>query len=146
MTSLNGVLLSPIKIINTSGGDVLHAMKKTDLGFYDFGEAYFSEIQSGAIKAWKRHKEMIMNLIVPVGVIRFVLYDDRKNSSTFGHFQEVILSRDNYRRLTVPANLWMGFQCIGKQTGVLLNIASIPHVQEEADRVPLNAIKYNWEI
>ena len=58
MTSLNGVLLSPIKIINTSGGDVLHAMKKTDLGFYDFGEAYFSEIQSGAIKAWKRHKEI----------------------------------------------------------------------------------------
>ena len=69
----NALLLTPLKIIPVPGGDVLHAMKYSDKGFTGFGEAYFSTIEPGIIKAWKRHRKMTLNLIVPFGAIRFTV-------------------------------------------------------------------------
>jgi dTDP-4-dehydrorhamnose 3,5-epimerase len=42
--------------------------------------------------------------------------------------------------------VWMGFQGMGKNTSMLLNIADIEHVPEEADRKVINEIKYDWEL
>jgi len=145
MAALDGVLLTPLKIIDTPGGDVLHCLKQSDPGFSGFGEAYFSTVEKGAIKAWKRHREMVLNLVVPVGSVRFVLFDDRPDSSSVGKYQEITLSRDNYQRLTVPAMLWMGFQGISDGSNILLNVASIPHQPEEAERIELEYIEYYWE-
>ena len=58
MGTVEDILISNIKIISVPGGDVLHAMKHVDLGYRGFGEAYFSCIDVGAIKAWKRHLKM----------------------------------------------------------------------------------------
>lgn len=146
ISKIEGVLISPLKIVNVPGGDVLHGMKCSDSGYSGFGEAYFSVIESGVIKAWKRHKNMTLNLVVPVGVVRFVIYDDRQNSKDNGKYQEVIISKENYCRLTVPPLVWMGFQGVYKDTSMLLNIADIEHVPEEADRKEINEIKYNWEL
>ena len=87
---------------------------------------------------------MTLNLIVPLGAIRFVIYDDRKSSASNGVFQEVILSRKNYCRLTIPPMLWTGFQCVDENTSFLLNIANIEHFYEESDKKKLNEIKYEW--
>ena len=72
------VLITPLKRIKVTNGDVLHALKKTDLGFSDFGEAYFSCIEKNQIKAWKKHKVMTLNLIVPYGRVKFVFTEDGK--------------------------------------------------------------------
>ena len=40
---------------------------------------------------------MTLNLSVPVGEIKFVLYDDRKNSKTFGEFDEINLSLEELK-------------------------------------------------
>jgi len=145
MAVLDGVLLTSLKIIDTVGGDVLHGLKQGDPGFNGFGEAYFSIVDTDAIKAWKRHHEMVLNLIVPVGTVRFVLFDDRSESTTCGEYQEVILSRNNYQRLTVPPMLWMGFQGGAEDANILLNVASVPHRPDEVDRLALEEIEYHWE-
>ena len=69
---IEGVLLHPLSIKSSEKGDVLHVMRNFDEGFAGFGEAYFSSIQSETVKAWKRHREMILNLVVPFGEIGFV--------------------------------------------------------------------------
>jgi dTDP-4-dehydrorhamnose 3,5-epimerase len=143
--NIDGVLLTPLKIISMTDGNVLHGMKCSDQGYLDFGEAYFSMIETGVVKAWKRHKEMTLNIVVPLGEVRFVIYDDRDNFSSQNRFQEVILSVNNYQRLTVPPMLWFGFQGLHKNTSMLLNIANIEHSSEEVDRKKINEIKYNWE-
>lgn len=145
ISSIDGVLLTLLKIVNVSGGDVLHGMKRSDPGYSDFGEAYFSIIESGVVKAWKRHKNMTLNLVVPLGAVRFVIYDDRANSKSNGKYQEVILSRGNYYRMTVPPMVWMGFQGIDVNTSMLLNIADIEHEPDEADRKEIIEINYDWE-
>ena len=141
---IDGVVITPLKIINAVGGDVYHAMKCTDSVFSRFGEAYFSVVEAGAVKAWKRHRRMTMNLIVPIGAARFVMYDDRVRSSTSGAYQEVILSRDNYCRLTVPPLVWLGFQGVGEAQAMIHNIADVPHDPSEVDKKAVDEIEYSW--
>lgn len=143
--SIEGIILSPLKIINVPEGDVLFGMKTGDSGYEGFGEAYFSTIEPGAVKAWKRHRKMTLNLVVPVGAIRFIMFDDRPHSTTCGELQEVVLSRDHYYRLTIPPMVWLGFQGVGETVGMLLNIASIPHDPSEADRKSVNEITFAWQ-
>lgn len=142
---MKGVELTPLKVIPVKQGDVMHALKCTDTTFDGFGEAYFSNVESGFVKGWKRHNQMVMNLIVPVGAIKFVIYDGRKESSSFGEIFEVTLSRDNYQRLTIAPGLWLAFQGVSSGPSMLLNIASIQHDPEESDTADLTDFKYNWE-
>ena len=142
LVMINDVLITPLTIVDVPDGNVMHAMKEVDVGFSGFGEAYFSGVKSESIKAWKRHKEMTLNLVVPVGKIRFVLFDDREESNN--QFQEVIISRNNYCRLTVPPMIWMGFQGLSTNGSMLLNIANIMHNPAEVDKKNLEEIEFNW--
>ncbi len=141
---IKDVIITPLKIINTNAGNVYHALKVSDQGFLEFGEVYFSEILPGKIKAWKRHREMVLNIVVPIGSIRFVIYDDRPESVTIGQYQVVELSNRNYCRLTIPPMLWLGFKGCGNNKNMLLNIASIPHSQKEMDHKPIEELSYDW--
>ena len=143
---IDGVQLTPLDIIDVENGNVMHAMKINDVGYKGFGEAYFSCIKHGAVKAWKRHRQMTLNLVVPVGKIRFVIYDDRDNSKSKNKFSEVILSRDNYCRLTIPPMVWVGFQGLASEANILLNIASIQHDPCESDKKEIDEINTDWNI
>ncbi|PLY07641.1 MAG: dTDP-4-dehydrorhamnose 3,5-epimerase [Arcobacter sp.] len=141
---IEGVLLTPLKQIVNPKGDIYHAMKQSDEGFNSFGEAYFSTIVKDEIKGWKKHTKMILNLVVPIGEVEFVIYDDRKESKTYNQFFSVKLSQKNYQRLTVPSGVWMSFRGIGEGLNMLLNLASIEHDPNEAIRNELVDINYVW--
>jgi dTDP-4-dehydrorhamnose 3,5-epimerase len=142
---IDGVIFSPLSIIGTDGGDVLHALKSSDNGFSGFGEAYFSKVEPRSIKGWKLHHEMVLNLIVAVGIVRFVIFDERPKSPTKKEFNEFILSLENYGRLTVPPKVWVGFQGLSESTSIVLNIASIEHSPDEIDRKLINEIIFDWK-
>lgn len=141
---INGVVVTPLKVISTPGGDVKHALKRSEDSFFDFGEAYFSHVNYKDIKGWKIHTKMNMNLIVPVGEVRFVLHDNRKDSPTYGEFNEYVIGTNNYSRLTVPSGVAMGFQGVYESGSMLLNIADIEHSPEEQIKLDLEAINFNW--
>lgn len=141
---IEGVLVSKLQKIFHSKGDIYHALKKSDSGYASFGEAYFSNVHMGDIKGWKKHSRMILNLVVPVGSIRFVMYDGRKGSSTYQTFMDVIVGSDNYARITVPPGVWMAFQGAEAGQNLLLNIANIEHDPHESLNCSLEDIVYNW--
>ncbi len=135
---MDHVVLTPLKQISNIKGDVFHALKKSDIGFDGFGEAYFSTINKGDIKGWKKHLQMTLNLIVPIGAIEFVTYDEHTKS-----FFSVILSQKNYQRLTIKKGVWMAFRGVGEYN-ILLNLASIEHNPNEAISLDINKIAYAW--
>jgi len=141
---IDGVRISNAKIISVKEGDILRVMRSDDATYVGFGEIYFSTIKSKTIKAWKRHLKMTLNIVVPVGEIRFILYDARQFSKTYGTFQEVILSRDNYMRLTIPPMIWIGFQGKYNKESMLLNLANIQHDETEIERASLSDFQFNW--
>jgi dTDP-4-dehydrorhamnose 3,5-epimerase len=137
--SLGEIVVTPLARIPTSDGDVLHAMKSVDSGYAGFGEAYFSCIAMGVVKGWKLHSRMTMNVVVPVGRVRFVFHLDGA-----GTFRVEEIGVDRYVRLTVPPGIWFGFQGLTEPQNMVLNIASIPHDPNEVQRRAIADIAYEW--
>ncbi len=135
---MDGVIVTPLKQIYNPKGDIFHAMKKSDDGFDGFGEAYFSTLYKDEIKGWKKHTKMNLNIIVPIGIIKFVIYND-----TTDEFFSINLSQKNYKRLTIKPNLWIAFKGL-EENSMLLNLASIEHDETEAINIELSKIKYEW--
>ena len=136
------ILITPLKIINNDKGNVYHGLKVRDKGYIDFGEAYFSKIIFNKVKAWKRHKKMTVNIILPIGKILLVTIDNRDNDKEI--IQEIILSEKNYNRITIPPKIWFGFKGLSKSFSLVCNIADIKHNKNECDDRPINFFEYKW--
>jgi dTDP-4-dehydrorhamnose 3,5-epimerase len=139
MMTVDQILVTPLNRIPVVGGDVLHAMKRIDPGFVDFGEAYFSLIEKQAIKAWKRHLKMTLNFVVPIGHVHFIFID------CLGCIREEKIGEHAYARLTIPPNIWCGFKGIANPYSLIMNIGDIPHDKEEMERKPLGEFNVNWD-
>jgi dTDP-4-dehydrorhamnose 3,5-epimerase len=138
--SLDQIRITPLRRIPTAGGDVLHAIKSSDPGFLEFGEAYFSIVQPGAVKAWKLHRQMTLNLVVPIGDVRFVFVGENLQSR-----RDETIGESNYVRLTVPPGIWFGFQGLGTPLSLILNVADMAHRPDEVLRKPMEEIVCNWK-
>lgn len=133
-----GFKRTPLARIPTKGGDVLHAMRSNDPGFSQVEEAYFSCVDPGAVKAWKKHTRMTSNLIVPVGRVRFVLFE-----ADVG-FRVEEIGEATYCRLTVPPGLWLGFMGCGSSPSLVLNLADMVHDPSEVMRREVEEIEFDW--
>ncbi len=139
---IEGVQLTPLKHITGAAGDIFHIMRNDTDGFKEFGEVYISTVKPGNIKGWKRHTKMTLNISVPVGAIRFILYNEATKQ-----IQDCVLSSANYQRLTVSPGIWMAFRGEGTEESFLVNFADIPHDPAEAEALDLNnsLIPYEWK-
>lgn len=140
--NLDEILLTPLKKIPTEGGDVLHGLRENDNGYNGFGEVYFSLVKQGAVKAWKCHQRMTLNLVVLIGEISFVFHlTDKKNC-----FRTEKIGENRYKRLTVPPGIWFGFQGYSKGSSLVMNLADIAHDPDEVLRKNISEIDYDWSI
>ena len=145
MDLIQGVTITKLIQVKNPLGDIFHVLKKNELNEFNFGEAYFSFVKYNTIKSWKKHNKMTLNIVVPIGKIKFVFYDDREDSKTYLKFIEYIIGPDvNYVRLRIEPGIWMAFQGLGCETNMLLNIADTEHDPGEAIRCDLNNFKYEW--
>jgi dTDP-4-dehydrorhamnose 3,5-epimerase len=143
---IDDIQIYPLKQISVPKGDVWHGLKKTDSGYVDFGELYFSNSKPNEIKGWKKHLRMTLNLIVIKGEVEFVFFDDRISSSSYNKFQKITSSdkSPNYQRITVPPGIWMAFRCTSKTEAMLIDIIDEIHQDDESLKKNITDIKYNW--
>jgi dTDP-4-dehydrorhamnose 3,5-epimerase len=135
--TIDGIVIQSLKIIPDERGAVLHMLQKSNPIFKNFGEIYFSEINPGSIKAWKRNKKQNQNLTVPVGKIDLVIYDDRPDSTTRGGLFKYELGRpDHYSLVHIPPLLWYGFQGLGQIPALIANCPDQPHDPSQAEKIP----------
>ena len=135
-----GIYKHKLEIIENPSGSIMHALKRSEKAFKGFGEIYFSHVNYKKIKAWKRHKRMTMNLVVPVGKVKFVFYDECKKM-----FEEYNLGEKEYFRLTVDPLIWFGFQGMNQGKNLVMNIANIEHDPFEVERKDFQDLKYLWK-
>ncbi len=128
------------KKIKVKDGDVYRIINKQSNGYIKFGEAYFSFINYRKIKGWKKHIKMKLNLVVPIGKVQFVFYNDSRKV-----FKEIIIGESNYRRISVDPGIWFAFRGLSKKNNLVLNISNIRHDPQESKNLDLNLIKYNWD-
>lgn len=143
---IDGVRITPLRQILDERGKVMHMLRADDDVFERFGEVYFSVVHPEAVKAWHLHREMTLNYACVSGAVKFVLYDDREGSPSRGEIQEVFLSPEDYKLVTVPPGVWNGFKGIGTESSIVANCATIPHDPEEISRAAAHdgPIPYDW--
>ena len=147
-SQIGGVVFTELRQINDDRGSVLHMLRSDALDFTRFGECYFSEILPGVTKAWKRHRVQTQNIAVPVGRVRFVIYDNREGSSSFGRVQVMELGRpDAYIRLQIAPELWYGFRCLGNVPALLVNCPDLPYFPSESEQQAIHTANfpYLWD-
>jgi len=146
-SKIDGVIVLPLKQIKDERGAVLHMIRSDSPLFSRFGEIYFSIVNPGIVKAWKRHRALTQHFAVPVGRLRLVFFDERVDSPSKGRVEEIILGRpDRYYLVCIPPMLWYGFQGISKMPALLANCSDLPHDPNESEQLPIsnNYISYNW--
>jgi len=143
---IEGVKITELKQIKDERGKIMHMMKNNFEVFKKFGEIYFSTVNNSYIKAWHLHKEATLNYACIHGKVRYVLFDDRKSSKTFGEIQEFILSPENYFLVTVPPMIWNGFIGIHTEYSIIANCMTITHNENEMVRKdPFDSyFSYKW--
>ena len=126
----------------------MHMIRSDAPHFIKFGEIYFSTAYPGVIKGWHEHTKQVQNYAVIDGMIKLVMYDNRKNSKTYTQLQEIFIGDLNYSLVTIPTGIIMGYKCIGSKISILANCSTLPHDPKEmisydpmGDKVP-----YNWDI
>ncbi len=143
---IDGVIVEPLKQIVDKRGKVMHMLRADSPLFKNFGEIYFSVVNQGIVKAWKKHLRMTQYFAVPVGKIKLVLFDNRSNSHTFGKMDILEIGEDNYCLVKILPLIWYGFQGISSMPALIANCTDMPHNPNEVDRLdPLDkTIPYDW--
>tara|TARA_B100000902_G_scaffold363040_1_gene381854 strand:+ start:137 stop:580 length:444 start_codon:yes stop_codon:yes gene_type:complete len=143
--NIEGIKITPLKIIKDHRGSVMHMLRNDNEVFEKFGEIYFSTIFENKIKAWHLHKEATLNYACVFGKVKLVLFDERKTSKTFGKYQELFLSLENYSLITIPPNIWNGFKGLNKENSIIANCLNLPHNEKEMVRLEIDDKRFNYK-
>ena len=144
---IHDLIIKPLRQITDQRGKIMHMLRSDSKLFEAFGEIYFSTVNPGAIKAWKLHQDMTLNLAVPCGKIKLILYDVRHDSPCKGMIQEILTGEDNYCLVKIPPGIWSGFQGISRKVSIAANCATLPHNPDEIKRLDTfdPSIPYRWK-
>lgn len=138
---IEGLIVTELKKFSNEKGSIYHGIRKSDQGYSGFEEIYFSFIKTDAIKAWKMHKKMTLNLVVPIGEVRFnfIELSDNEVKNRF----EITIGKSNYSRITVPPSIIFGFKGISKDINIVTNISNLTHDDEECITFNAESFQFN---
>jgi hypothetical protein len=120
-------------------GNVIKLISRKDL-INNFEEAYITKIKYKKIKGWKKHKSINLNLFVVSGKVKFIFYDENKNT-----FYKYILNNKIIRNIRVKPNIWFAFQGLEFGESLILNFIDRKFDPKESLSLPLKEFKYTWD-
>jgi dTDP-4-dehydrorhamnose 3,5-epimerase len=136
------VQIYPLKRIPSEHGEVKHMIKSDSPYFKKFGEVYFSLVNPAPCTGWKRHLTLTQNLTVPMGLVKFVVFNEQKT-----RVQELVIGDNNYQLIVIPPKVWYSFKNVGNKPALIANCTDLPHDSTQVERLELinNHIPYVWE-
>jgi dTDP-4-dehydrorhamnose 3,5-epimerase len=101
---------------------------------------YLATIQAGVIKGWVCHKNQSDRSVVLFGRLRWVLYDGRPSSQTFGLLQKLTFTERNRHLVVVPAGVWHAVENVGSGEAAFVNLPTRAYQHDDPDkfRLPLD--------
>ena len=145
---IDGVKLKKLKVIPDERGRLMEILRSDDEEFIKFGQVYLTTAYPGVVKGWHYHKNQTDSFAVVKGMMKVVLYDMRKTSSTFKEINEFFIGQKKPLLITVPPFVYHGFKAIGTETAYFLSVPTEPYNYKEPDEYRLppdtNEIPYDW--
>jgi dTDP-4-dehydrorhamnose 3,5-epimerase len=146
---INGVETKILKRIPDERGRLMEILRNDDDIFTGFGQVYMTTTYPSVVKAWHYHKKQDDFITCVKGMLKLVLYDSRKKSSTYGEVNEFFIGDYNPTLIKVPRMIYHGWKCISEEEAIVINIPTEPYDREHPDEYRLDAhkndIPYSWE-
>jgi dTDP-4-dehydrorhamnose 3,5-epimerase len=145
---IDGVAVRRARVLPDERGRLGEIFRADDPWFEKFGQVYFTTTYPGVVKAWHYHKKQTDHFYVIKGTLKIALYDERKDSPTYGTVNELYLGEHCPGLVRIPPGVQHGWMCIGQNEAYIVNIVSEPYNYKEPDefRTPPhdNNIPYDW--
>jgi dTDP-4-dehydrorhamnose 3,5-epimerase len=146
---LDGLKFLPLTQHCDDRGRVMEILRKDDPHFVGFGQAYFSSIYPGVIKAWHAHEKQTDCMSIIHGMAKIGFYDSRPKSPTHGKTHSIVVGEHHRVLIQIPPGIFHGFKAISSNEVLLINLPSEPYNRKNPDEVrrPWNdpAISFNWD-
>ena len=79
----------------------------------------------GMIRAWHRHHRGQVDYFITIrGATKICVYDDRLDSSTKSHMDEIISSDEKIQCVRVPGMYYHGFKSIGSEPAIVVYLTT----------------------
>lgn len=141
---IEGVRVREVRNV-VKGNGLLTEVYRRDWGLDrgSVGQVFQVRLGIGEISAWHAHFEIRDRLFVNQGLVRIVLYDARRSSSSFGRINELRLGLERPALVVVPTGVWHGLQNLSVQPSSVLNIVDGAYSYENPDhwRLPADSPK-----
>jgi dTDP-4-dehydrorhamnose 3,5-epimerase len=146
---IHGAQAIPLTQYCDCRGRVFEILRRDDPHFAGFGQAYFSSIYPGVVKAWHAHQRQTDFICIIKGMCRVGLFDNREGSPTRGEIDDMVIGEHNLILLQIPPGVFHGFKTVSPDEVFLVNLPSEPYDRESPDelRRPWNdpGIPFNWD-
>jgi dTDP-4-dehydrorhamnose 3,5-epimerase len=151
--AIDGVSFRPTRPVAHDDGHVTEVARTSwDIVKSPIVQVHLTTTFANRVRAWGLHQQSTDRLFVVSGLVRFVVFDGRKGSSTFGQFTELVVSEKNPGLLTIEPNLYHGWKNIGTTEASIINMPSRLYDYDKPDALDLpwdseaarRLIPYRW--
>ena len=145
---IDGVVVKKLKVIPDERGYLMEMLRADDPFFRKFGQVYLTVAYPGVVKGWHYHKIQTDHFVAVSGMVKVVLYDQRKDSKTFGEVNEFFMGEQNPILLVIPPFVVHGMKGIGTAPGMVVNCPTEVYNYENPDEHKYDphgdVIPYDW--
>lgn len=108
----------------------------------------FTTTLPGVVKAWHLHKLQTDQVVCVAGMIRLGLYDDRRESLTFGLANELYMGVHRPLLVLIPPLVYHGWKCVSVEEALMINTVTRPYDHQDPDEHRLDPheshIPFDW--
>lgn len=152
-TLIDGVEFRPSRPVPHDDGHMSEVARASwDIIKSPIVQVHVTTTLPGRVRAWGLHQQTTDRLFVATGLVKIVVFDGRKESATFGKFNELAVSERNPGLLTIAPNLYHGWKNIGTTEAVIINMPDKMYNYESPDALDLPwdsaaaaaTVPYHW--
>ena len=126
----------PLKYFKDDRGSVLRFINVNDKFYKNFGEKYFSWVNSGYIKGWYKHKLNTMYITSPTMNLEVLIYDEHK--------KEVVcfkITENNYGLIKINPGIWYALRTCTQNPCLVSVLLSDVYQENEVEKTDINTFK-----
>ena len=150
---IDGVVIQELRFFADKRGFLVEILRNDNRLFETFGQVYMTACTKGVAKAWHYHKHQTDIFFCTWGVALVVLYDQRKESKTFGEIQEIVLECPSHGKsvniIKIPPLVVHGFTSLSEPEARIINIPNKLYDYKNPDEMRINwdspEIPYQWD-
>ena len=142
---IDGIVIKKLETHCDDRGFFRELIRCTDDFFKSgFGQLSHSLVNKGVIKAWHAHVEQSQWNYVVNGLIRVVLYDNRKDSKTHGKLMEFECGDGQDAKVYFfPPGVLHGYKCLKGPMNIIYVTSGTYDLDDEI-RIEHSKVDYEW--